>query len=297
MRFEKTIKRLIVILFIAAAVGGCQPGPGPAPSAEEPTSTPFPTSVPSTATTIPTLTPTLRPSSTPLPTLTLAPSLTPVPTRTPTPGIIGIGVNTGPFRDDFSDPGSGWPTENGSDWGFGYYEGGYRMYNNIGYAEVCASRTRSNTDIVIEVDVTKLSGANNAYFGVTCRKTGPNYYSLTINGNGEYNILKTTGGIPELLTSGENGAIRKGNQTNKLVASCIGNVLTLTVNGVEVVSHTDVGPLFGTFIGLVLGTTSEPGVEVKFDNFNSFPADNAAPIPSLTPTGTLTVVPTATATP
>lgn len=297
MRFNTLLVRLLLLLVLFVVAAGCQ-NEVPTPSATAlPTRTPFPTSVPLTDTPVPTVTPTLRPSSTPLATLTLAPSLTPVPTNTPTPGIIGIGVNSGPFRDDFSDPNSGWPVENGSDWGFGYFEGGYRMYNNIGYAEVCASRTRSHTDFVIEVDVTKLSGANNAYFGVTCRKTGPNYYSLAINGNGEYNILKTTGGIPDLLISGENGAIRKGNQTNRLVASCIGNVLTLSVNGVEVVSYTDVGPLFGNFIGLVLGTTTEPGVEVKFDNFNSFPTNNAPPLPSLTPTGTLTAAPSATATP
>lgn len=298
MRFEKAILRPLLLLMIFAVAGGCQSEAPPAPTSALPTRTPFPTSVPLTDTPIPTVTPTLRPSSTPLPTLTLAPSLTPIPTNTPTPGIIGIGFDTGPFRDDFSDPNSGWPVEGGDDWGFGYYEGGYRMYNNIGYAEVCASRTRSHTDFVIEVDVTKLSGADNAYFGVTCRKTGPNYYSLTISGDGSYTILRTTGGVPDVLISGESGAIRKGNQTNKLVASCIGNVLSLTVNGVEVVTYTDTGgPLFGGFIGLVLGTTSEPGVEVKFDNFNSFPTNNAPPIPSLTPTGTLTAAPSPTPTP
>jgi len=287
------------LLVLALAALACQ---GTVPQVISPTATglftPFPTSAPLTDTPLPTITSTLRPSSTPLPTLTLAPSLTLVPTRTPTPGIIGIGLDTGPFRDDFSDPTSGWASDDGEQWGFGYFDGGYRMYNNHPFAEVCSSRTRFHTDVVISVDVEKLSGPNSAYYGISCRKTGNNYYTLGINGNNGYVIYKSTGGKRALITSGESAAIRAGNQSNSLVATCIGNVLTLTVNGVEVVSVVDVGPLFGSMIGLVVGTVGEPEIVVLFDNFDSFPAEGAAPLPSLTPTGTITPgTPTSTATP
>jgi hypothetical protein len=287
--------KILPILTLAFAVLACA-GEVPiinAPTATH-TSTLFPTSIPLTDTLTPTVTATLRPSSTALPTLTLAPSLTAVPTLTPSPGVIGVGLDTGPFKDDFSDPLSGWPTEEGDLLGFGYFNGGYRMYNNMLYSEVCTSRTRFHTDFVIGVQATKLSGPNNAYFGVSCRKTGNNYYTLAINGSGQYKIYKTVGGVINLLSSGENGAIRQGDQTNVLVGSCIGTRLTLVVNGVEVISIQDPGPLFGSMIGLVIGTTSEPGIEVKFDNFDSFPVAGAAPFP----TGTLTTTPgTPTASP
>ena len=293
MRPTRFLRRL-PLLTLALAALACQ-GELPFVSAPTATSTftPFPTSAPLTDTPIPTSTATLRPSSTPLPTLTLAPSLTAIPTLTPSPGVIGVGLDTGPFKDDFSDPLSGWPTEGGENWGFGYFEGGYRMYNNQIYTEVCTSRTRFHTDVVVGVRAEKLSGPDNAYFGVTCRKTGNNYYTLAINGMGQYKIYKTTGGLPALLFTGENGAIRQGNQSNTLVASCIGNRLTLVVNGVEVVSVTDAGPLFGSMIGLLVGTTDQPGLDVKFDNFDSFPVAGAPPFPTgtLTPTSTLTPTP------
>ncbi len=295
MRFNKIINRIFLFSVLITSLVACQ-AVAPGPSQPTPTQVKIATSVPLTDTPMPTLTPTLRPSSTPVPTLTLAPSLTPIPTNTPTPGILGLGFTTGPFRDDFSDPTSGWVTEDGGDWGFGYYEGGYRMYANIGYAEVCSSRSRSHTDFIIEVDVQKLSGPDNAYYGVTCRKTGSNYYSLAITAGGEYRILKTTGGVPVVLAKGASPAIKKGDAVNHLLASCIGNVMTLSVNGVEVGSVSDIGPLFGTFVGLVVGSTTEPNIEVKFDNFDSYPTGNAPAIPSLTPVNNQSPTPTRTPT-
>ena len=287
MRVYK-LSRFLILALLLSALTACQVSETPTAPPATATLLPFPTSIPLTEGPTLTPSPTLRPSATPLPSLTLAPSLTPIPTNTPTPGIIGIGFDTGPFRDDFSDPFSGWPVENGSDWGFGYESGGYVMYNNLPNAEVCASRTRSHTDFVIEVDVEKLSGPDSAYFGITCRKIGTNYYTLAITGNGEYNIWKTVGAERELLAEGVHPAINTGNDSNHLFATCIGNVLTLSVNGAEVVSVVDIGPLFGTFVGLILGTAGEPEAVVKFDNFNSYPAEGAAPLPTLTPTGTLT---------
>ncbi|MFQ5615659.1 MAG: hypothetical protein ACE5GO_04265 [Anaerolineales bacterium] len=145
------------------------------------------------------------------------------------------------------------------------------MYSNIPYAEVCASRTRSHTDFVVTVKATKNSGPNDAYFGVTCRKTGPNYFSLAINGNGEYRVYRSIGNVRELLVSGASKAIKKGNVTNSLRASCIGSVLTLEVNNREVVQVLDPYNQFGYFVGLVVGTDAEVGINVTFDNFDSFP--------------------------
>ena len=194
----------------------------------DPTSTPAPSATPTktlravTVTPTRTATATLLPSSTPLPTRTPVPSLTPFPTQTFTPGVLGIGFSELPFRDDFTSALSGWPVESSEDWGYGYGSGNYQIYNNISCAEVCSSRQRAHVDVTIRVRTTKVSGPNDAYFGVTCRKTGPNYFSLTINGNGEYGIYKTTGGLSERLIGGFHGSINRGNTTNDLEATCSG---------------------------------------------------------------------------
>jgi hypothetical protein len=300
MLTRRFLVKLPTLLLVLAALAACTAEPTPSPTW---TPTNLPTSIPLTSTLTPSVTPTLFPSSTPFPTFTLPPSLTPVPSLTPTPAIIGLGTNSGPFRDDFSDPFSGWPTSTGADWGFGYEGEVYEMYNNLPSAEVCSSRTRWHTDYVVEVDAAKIAGPDNAYFGVSCRKSGDSFYTLGIRGNGEYAIYKTTGSTRKLVAGGVSAAVRQGNATNRLSASCVGSVLTLWVNGTQVVSVLDIGPQFGSFIGLVIGTINEGGLIVHFDNFNGYPSANARPIPTITPTGTLptstpgTITPTVTSTP
>jgi hypothetical protein len=46
-------------------------------------------------------------------------------------------------------------------------------------------------------------------------------------------------------------------------------------------------------VGLLVGTTDQPNIEIKFDNFDSFPVAGAPPFPTgtLTPTSTLTPTP------
>jgi hypothetical protein len=267
VRSVRLFRTLAVLLAVQVACLG---------STALPTSTPAPSATPTktlraiTVTATSTASPTLLPSSTPLPTRTAVPSLTPVPSKTFTPGVIGLGFSELPFRDDFTSDLSGWPVERNEEWGYGYLSAKYQMYNNISYAEVCSSRQRSHIDVTIRVKATKVSGPNEAYFGVTCRKTGPNYFSLTINGNGDYGIYKTTGGISERLIGGFHGAINRGNATNQLEATCSGSILTLKVNGIEVIEVLDPGFQFGTFLGLVLGTHAGNEVEVIFDNFDSF---------------------------
>ena len=291
-----SVVRSSCLLAMMIFAGACARQPEPPAIVIPPSATPIPkTRVPNTPT--PTFTPTstLRPSSTPLPTFTLAPSLTPFPTPTLTPAILGIGTTSGALRDDFSDPLSGWVSEYGEGWSFFYQNNAYTIINNTPRADVSSSRTRFHTDFIIEVDVTKISGPNDAFFGVTCRSTGFNYYSLNITGNGQYEIYKSVASKRELLVSGSSNAIETGNETNHLMATCIGNTLTLFVNGAKVVEHFDLGPLSGAFVGLLLGTKDAVPVTVSFDNFDSYPAQNAPPLPTFTPTGTQpTATPTGT---
>ncbi len=272
MKKQRLRKILSLIGGLLAVQLACLGSVPPATSIPEPSLTPVPrrtTAVPPAGPTL-TTSPTLRPSSTPLATSTRVPSLTPIPSKTFTPAVIGLGFSELPFRDDFSSEQSGWPEEAGEDWGYGYLNDNYQMYNNIPFAEVCSSRQRSHVDATIKVRVTKISGPNDAYFGVTCRKTGANYYALTINGNGEYGIYKTIGGLSDQLIGGFHGAIKRGNATNDLEATCNGSILTLRVNGIEVVEVLDPGFQFGTFLGLIVGTKAGSEIEVVFDNFDAF---------------------------
>jgi len=219
-----------------------------------------------------------RATSTPLPTGTAVPSLTPLPptpTATLPPAFIGVGVPGDPLVDTFADPESGWVEEGGSDFGYGYFSGSYLVYNNLDNAEVCASRSRDFTNMIIDVDASKIRGPGSAYFGVTCRKTEIGYYTLAINARGEYFIYRTWNEDRKLLLSGFAPIIRQGAATNHLTASCIGPTLTLAVNGSQVAQVTNYELGANDFVGLLVGTSGEGGAEIVFDNFHArSPEDN-----------------------
>ncbi len=61
-------------------------------------------------------------------------------------------------------------------------------------------------------------------------------------------------------------AVQQGEATNHLAAECVGNTLTLYVNGVQVDRVTD-STLTDGDVGLIAGSYEESGVDVLFDNF------------------------------
>jgi hypothetical protein len=60
--------------------------------------------------------------------------------------------------------------------------------------------------------------------------------------------------------------IQKGQASNHLRAECIGQTLTLTVNGKKLAEAQDTDFSAGE-IGLTAGAYNTPGVDVSFDNF------------------------------
>lgn len=266
--------RTFVSFFILALAAACTPAPGPTPSQQALLPSPSPTQTRSLPTRTPTLTltalPTLRPTGTPFPTWTPFPTLTPRPSRTPTPAVVGIGSTELPYLDDFSDPLSGWPEGGACEGSYGYGPGHYVMVNGQPFCPLCVSRNRVHTDAVIDIQITKNGGSDDAFFGVTCRKTGENnYYALMINGNGQYRLVRSVGGIETFLATGSSGAIRRGNASNHLIGSCVDNVISLNVNGRSVASVLDPTFLSGSFLGMIVQTQAGVPVEVSFDDFEA----------------------------
>jgi hypothetical protein len=264
-----------LILALTLILIGCATPPPPAPTEvaqAAPTMTPFPTFPTQTPVSTWTASPTLRPSSTPIPSFTPVSSLTPRPTLTFTPAIIGVGSDELPYRDDFSDLSSGWPSGSACSGAYGYDTNAtFRMINGLPNCPLCVSRYRTHYNAVIEVNVTKNGGEDDAFFGVTCRKAGEgNYFALMINGNQEYIIKRVIGSIETVDTIGDSNAIRGGNASNRIVATCNEDVFTLQVNGVEVVTVVDPYLAYGFLLGLIVHTQEGAPVDVSFDNFNAY---------------------------
>jgi hypothetical protein len=61
-------------------------------------------------------------------------------------------------------------------------------------------------------------------------------------------------------------AIHGGNALNHIEAACIGNQLSLSVNGSEIFNLTDESQAGGD-VGLIATTYDQGGIEIRFDHF------------------------------
>jgi hypothetical protein len=105
----------------------------------------------------------------------------------------------------------------------------------------------TTSDSIIQVQARQVSGPsdNNTGYGVICRlgysqDTGVDGYLLAISGDGFASIQKIDDNkFTALVDWTSNSAINTGNNDNTLKASCIGDQLTLEVNGEVMAEATD----------------------------------------------------------
>lgn len=137
--------------------------------------------------------------------------------------------------------------------------------------------TRDFDDVIIRAEARQVSGPNDNAYGIICRyQNEENFYVFLISGDGYYSIGKYQSGSENVQYLTENGqfqpsdTINTGVASNELQVSCIGNELSLMVNGAPLVTVTD--PTFVTGdIGLAASTLqAETGV-IEFDNVQVTP--------------------------
>ncbi len=127
-------------------------------------------------------------------------------------------------------------------------------------------------DVIISVETEHVSGPQDNAYGVICRyQSSENFYVFLISSDGYYAIGKYQSGREQVqYLSGEgqyvaSSAINQGLARNTLRVSCIGDELTLTVNGELVDSVSDATFVTGD-VGLS-ASSFEPGtLVVSFDN-------------------------------
>lgn len=132
---------------------------------------------------------------------------------------------------------------------------------------------RNFDDVIINVQARQVSGPNNNAFGAICRyQNEQNFYVFLISGDGYYAIGKYSSDKPTITYLTEQGeyqfseVINQGLATNQIQASCIGNELSLLVNGIPLISVNDPTFVLGD-VGLAVSTL-EPGTAViEFSNF------------------------------
>lgn len=256
------MKKILLIAALLLVAGlACSLGRNATPAATEvvvptevPAASPIPTDVPAQ--------PTLVPSPT---AESAAPTGMPLSSQDALPAQGEILL-----EDDFSSTGNAWYT--GEEDGNSIRNLGGIMEFNVtkdGWIIWTESMVVFAPDVIIEVDALLWDGDLTNNYGVMCRYIdADNYYSLTIANDGYVEILKYIGGEADLLY-GEMQLAAFDANLNHIAASCIGETLSLYVNGEFVVSVEDSSLDIGD-VGLIVGTYDVPPVTVRFDNFIAY---------------------------
>ncbi len=176
------------------------------------------------------------------------------------------------FSDDFSgEQDCGWITyeELG---GSAIVEGGYLQITSREKGQFWWSNPGHDfTNAIITVQARQVSGPDDNAYGVMCRYQSPeNFYMFLISGDGYYAIGKFQTGADSIqyLTPDGNyqytDVINQGAGINEIRATCVGNELSLSVNGIQLLTVSDPTFVKGD-IGLGV-TTFQPGTSVvQFD--------------------------------
>jgi hypothetical protein len=174
------------------------------------------------------------------------------------------------FQDDFSNTSSGWDKYTDATGSTDYVDGTYQIYvNDVNY-DLWANPGKTFTDVIVEVDATKVSGPENNDFGVICRyQDSENYYFGFLASDGYYSIGKVVANEQSLFEEGgmaPTTAVKAGNVSNHVRMDCVGSKLSLYVNG-TLLSEVEDTNLTSGDVGLIAGTFEEAGTKISFDNF------------------------------
>jgi hypothetical protein len=174
------------------------------------------------------------------------------------------------FSDDFSRPPGGWGIWNREGALVDYYSGGLRIKVQEPQYDFWSVAGKTISDAQIEVDAIKLDGPDDNSFGLICRyQDRSNFYMLVASSDGYYGIAKLKEGRHSMIGSEQlqySSAIIQGQALNRLRADCVGQRLSLYVNGQQLISVEDADFSAGD-VGVLAGAYDVTDVDILFDNF------------------------------
>jgi hypothetical protein len=174
------------------------------------------------------------------------------------------------FKDDFSNPPSGWGTWNKDGALVEYHNGGLRILIQRPQYDFWSVAGQKFGDARIEVDATKIGGPDDNDFGLICRYLDKdNFYMLVATNDGYYGIAKMKAGQYSMIGADQlqySSEIAQGQAANHLRADCVGSSLALYANNKKLMEAHDTEFSSGD-VGVMAGAYDLQGVDILFDNF------------------------------
>jgi hypothetical protein len=175
------------------------------------------------------------------------------------------------FQDDFSRTASGWDRYADDTYFADYVDSGYRISIYTPNTNVWARPHLTFEDVRIQVMATKLEGPDDNVYGVLCRyQDALNFYFFLISSDGYCGIGIYRDGKEHLLGNEAmlpSEAIQAGQASNHIRADCIGEELSLYINGMIAAQAVATEWSQGD-VGLVAGTYDQPGTDILFERFS-----------------------------
>lgn len=171
--------------------------------------------------------------------------------------------------DDFSNPESGFARQADADTVMEYLDGSYQIQLFTPNLNVWSIAGERIGDSAVEVNAYTAAGSDNNLYGVICRhEDDSNFYFFAISADGYYAIGKLKEGEIVLLGTAvfeKSDVIKLGQEKNHIRALCIGQTLTLVVNGSQLMEASDADFAEGK-VGLIAGTFDDPETDIRFDD-------------------------------
>jgi hypothetical protein len=175
------------------------------------------------------------------------------------------------FQDNFSINTSGWDRYRDDLYEADYDQETYKILVFSPDTMVWSLPNLSYTDVILRVQAWRTAGPDNNLFGLVCRyENADNFIFFVLSTDGYVGIGEYNEGTRSLLTDESLlpfEGIRSGDNINLIEAKCIGDELSLSINGQSAAqAHTE--KTIPGDVGLLAGTYDEAGVEIRYDNFS-----------------------------
>jgi serine/threonine-protein kinase len=190
----------------------------------------------------------------------------PADTAAPTVEIAGQSL---PFTDDFSDPSSGFGTQEDADGSVAYTDGALHItVRKAGIEWFSPYRGLVEQDLRIEVEASLLEGPAGSEMGVVCRwQDEENYVAAALRSDGMVSLWRKTAGVIQRWQDWTAVPQVEASAADRrtLELSCAGSEIRFAVDGIEVAAATDPLPTAGS-LALMAGLLAPGEMAAGFDN-------------------------------